>query len=309
MNTLMEVAIAILNSLWQAALLAGLVWLVLRFARGMNAATRFAIWWAVLGVVLILPSAPSVISAAREWLQPATIQATRPVYAAGPTPIPAIEASPLVTIQHRSATHWPMYVVAAWGLILLYRLSLLVHSYICVRRIKRRASVSSESLPPAGRSASLLLSREIHSPIAVGFARPAVILPDSLPAQLSREEMDHVLLHENRASGAMGRLDQSAAHVCWPRRSHCTQLLCGSCAALKWSGSAPATIGWSLARSQADRTRGVLRDCMRCVSRISKVRCWRREFLAMGHVSPKESKRCLTMGVNLPRECRWCVLG
>jgi beta-lactamase regulating signal transducer with metallopeptidase domain len=41
-----------------------------------------------------------------------------------------------------------------------------------------------------------MLSGEIDSPIAVGFARPAVILPHSRPAQLSREEMDYVLLRE-----------------------------------------------------------------------------------------------------------------
>ena len=40
-----------MNSLWEAALLAALVWLALRFAPRMNAATRFAIWWAALGVV------------------------------------------------------------------------------------------------------------------------------------------------------------------------------------------------------------------------------------------------------------------
>src|SRR5262249_38104029 len=134
--------------------------------------------------------------AAREWLQPATMQASRPLYSPAPTLIQQLESHPLVIVEHLSAMQWPRYVAAVWGLILLYRLAQLLHAYLHVRSIKRRAAVADDSLLRTRRSASLLLSCEIDSPIAVGFARPAVILPDSLPAQLSREEMDHVLLHE-----------------------------------------------------------------------------------------------------------------
>ena len=51
MNTLSTVLMALMNSLWQSALLAALVWLALRFAPRVSAATRFAIWgqrWASL---------------------------------------------------------------------------------------------------------------------------------------------------------------------------------------------------------------------------------------------------------------------
>jgi hypothetical protein len=67
-------------------------------------------------------------------------------------------------------------------MILLYRLAQIARSYLHVRSIKGRACVSSEPLPPTRMSVSLMLSGEIDSPIAVGFARPAVILPYSLPA-------------------------------------------------------------------------------------------------------------------------------
>lgn len=144
MNTLMDVLIAALDSLWQGALLTGLVWLALRFARGMNAATRFAIWWAVLGVVLVLPAVPHLISAAREWLQPATMQAARPLYAAAPSPTQVGEFSPLIVVDHR-VIRWPIYVAALWGLILLYRLVQLLRSYLRVRNIKRSASIWNES--------------------------------------------------------------------------------------------------------------------------------------------------------------------
>jgi uncharacterized protein (TIGR03435 family) len=196
MNTIMAVLIAVLNSLWEAALLAALVWVVLRFTPRMNAATRFAIWWAALGVALILPAAPRVIAAARESSQPATIQATRPRYAASPAPVHVVELAPLVTAGPRRTARWPLWVAALWGLVFLYRLAQLLRSYLYLRGLKRRASVSLESLPPVERAARLLISSELDSPIAVGFVSPAVILPASLAAELSREEFEHVMLHE-----------------------------------------------------------------------------------------------------------------
>ena len=196
MSTLMAVLIAVLNSLWQAVLLAGLVWLALRFAHNMNAATRFAIWWSVLGAVLVFPAAPHIVASLREWLTPATIQSARPLYAPSPAPAQVLDLPPLVTVAEPNAASWPLWVAVFWALMLVYRLTQLTRSYVYLRGLKRRASMSNETLMPSGRTAHLLFSSEIESPIAVGFSRPSVILPHSLPAQLSREEMDHVLLHE-----------------------------------------------------------------------------------------------------------------
>ena len=44
-----------LNGLWQGALIAAAVWLVLGLTPRLNAATRYVIWWATLLVVSLLP--------------------------------------------------------------------------------------------------------------------------------------------------------------------------------------------------------------------------------------------------------------
>src|SRR5215469_16838295 len=63
MSIILEVFAAVLNSLWQAALAAALVWAALRWLRPrFNAATRYVIWWAALGVILLLPAGPRAIS-------------------------------------------------------------------------------------------------------------------------------------------------------------------------------------------------------------------------------------------------------
>jgi uncharacterized protein (TIGR03435 family) len=200
MNTLSTVLMTLMNSLWQAALLAALVWLALRFAPRMSAATRFAIWWAALGVVAFLPAAPRMITAAREWSEPATLRSTRPI-SLSRQQVRIVDAAPLIIVEpaRRASTSehsWPGWIAAAWALAFLYRLGQVVRSYLYLRGLKRRASVLDESLPATGRSARLLISCDLDSPVAVGFVRPAVILPASLPEALSREQIDHVLLHE-----------------------------------------------------------------------------------------------------------------
>jgi beta-lactamase regulating signal transducer with metallopeptidase domain len=196
MRTVPVIVIAFLNSLWQSGILAGLVWLALKFARRINAATRYIVWWIVLAAALVLPIAPRIERQWRGRAQPA------PVVAPGPTGIRYLKTPVLVapdaiaTVREEPSARWPLLILGAWAALLLYRLGQTGKSYLHLRGIKRRARASALPLPAAPGSVRLLLSADIESPIAVGFLRPAIVLPASLPAQLSQAEMDHVLLHE-----------------------------------------------------------------------------------------------------------------
>ena len=46
---------AVLNTLWQALAVAAVMWFVLRLMPRVNAATRHAVWWAVLALVVLMP--------------------------------------------------------------------------------------------------------------------------------------------------------------------------------------------------------------------------------------------------------------
>src|SRR5215472_7398945 len=46
---------AVLNTLWPALAVAAVIWLSLRLMPRVNAATRHAVWWAVLTLVVLLP--------------------------------------------------------------------------------------------------------------------------------------------------------------------------------------------------------------------------------------------------------------
>jgi uncharacterized protein (TIGR03435 family) len=271
MRIVSEILLAALNSLWQAALVAGVVWLALRLLRGtflkpINAATRYA-----MAVTLALPAAPAMVAWWHARPRPTLEAATR---TATPRPAAAlvIEDSPaIVTLQEQRSARWPVWVLAAWAALCLYRLAQIGRSYFYLRGVKRRASVSSAALPPIGRPARLLLSNEIVSPMAVGFLHPAVILPESLPAELSPLEMEHVLLHE-------------AAHIA--RRDDWTNLL----ARLLGAALALHPVAWWILR-QIERERemacddwvvartGSARPYAQSLARMSELRWSKRETI------------------------------
>jgi beta-lactamase regulating signal transducer with metallopeptidase domain len=189
---------AVINTLWQAVLIAAAVWLALQFlprifSSQINAATRHAIWWATLVVVLILPVTPRILSAMRS--HPAPVSASLP--APRTTALPSPETQPLIIrVTPDRKAKWPLDIFAIWAAILLRRLFQIARSYMFLRGMKQRATVSAIPLPVIPRRASLLVSNEVASPMAVGFLHPAVILPEALLSDLTDAEREHVLLHE-----------------------------------------------------------------------------------------------------------------
>ena len=218
MNILGTAFAALLNNLWQSAAIALLVWAALRFLPRVNvqinAATRCAVWWAVLAAVVLLPIAPQRINApgkAAEAPLPSFESASIPVTIA---PAPAVSA-PVEIASPVSRARGPLEITAGagllaifaiWSALSLFRIAQIIRSYRYLRGIKQRSrAVSPEQLLNFNywllacgidRTARLLVSSEIVSPMAVGFRRPAVIVPESLLNEFTPEELDHVLLHE-----------------------------------------------------------------------------------------------------------------
>lgn len=186
-----DIFVPLLNSLWQGASIAALVWIAMRFLPRLNAATRYVIWWIGLAVVLVLPLLPAwhLSGSAPAIVRSSIGSSTNPL-------LPEIETPAIVRVRPVSAPGWPLAVALLWSVTFLYHLTRVARSFVYLRRVKAGAVTSSELLPPTGRNARLLLSAGVLSPMAVGFRQPAVILPVSLPAELEKSELDHVLLHE-----------------------------------------------------------------------------------------------------------------
>jgi uncharacterized protein (TIGR03435 family) len=194
----LEIVTAILNSLWQAAAVAGLVWLVLK-VETVNAATRCIIWWATLAVVLFLPAAPYLGARLRPQPRVAEISyrsESAPTANPHSQAVEAGELSAIVTLPEKPGAKWPSMVVALWAVVFLYRLTRIAQSYCHLRGLKRDAALSDLPLPDVSRRAPVLVSSRIASPMAVGFLHPAVVLPEDLSRRISKDELDQIVLHE-----------------------------------------------------------------------------------------------------------------
>jgi uncharacterized protein (TIGR03435 family) len=210
---------ALLNTLWYAAAVVSLTWVALRFMRRVNAATRYWIWTAVLGFLVVLPFLPALVSRLETAGSAPAAVAPLATVPAAPQAVQHLAPVTITLDSTPGPNHWPLYLLALWMLIAGWQLFLLLRGVVSVRRMKGRAeAVPGAALPiELCRRAEVLASDETNSPVAVGYIHPAVILPPELPASLEKGEMQDVLLHElahlmrfddwlNLASRALGAI-------------------------------------------------------------------------------------------------------
>ena len=171
-----------------------------------NAATRCAVWWAVLAAVVLLPVAPQQTK--QKQLAASAAISTRigrllcpPATLVPAAPIKEISiAEPLVPSGPLEITAGAglLAIFAIWSALSLFRIAQIVRSYRYLRGIKQRSrAVSPEQMVNfnywllacgVDRTARLLVSSEIASPMAVGFRRPAVIVPETLHERVHRRK-------------------------------------------------------------------------------------------------------------------------
>ena len=180
---------ALLNGLWQSALLAGLTAAALGCFPRLNAATRYWIWYAALLASAGLSLHP--------WLA-----AAHPV-SSFEAPAPAAYATPAARI-HIPLAPLAGWLCALWAAAAVWALARLLIDYLLLLALKR-ASSDSSSVDPARlaewqsaaggwRRPGLRESAEIRQPAAAGLWRPAVLFPSEL--HLCERDAFQVWLHE-----------------------------------------------------------------------------------------------------------------
>lgn len=192
---------ALLNTLWYAAAVVALAWLLLPRWQRLNAATRYWIWTGVLGFMLALPFLPSALAhRAAAAAAPAPAAVSQPLATAAAPPAAGVEpAKTFVTLEAASRTRfWPLWLLLAWAVAAAWKLSGIARALAEVRRLKRAAAPVSEAALPLrlARGVRLLASGEAASPMAVGYRRPAVIISPQMLSRLEERERQDVLLHE-----------------------------------------------------------------------------------------------------------------
>lgn len=163
-------------------LLALAVWLLLRLFPRRDSRTNFAVWFATLLATAVLPLLSS--------------------HSDNSTTITGASHA-VVTIS----TSWAWYIFLIWAIAALAGLARVALATVQVRRLRAEASlVDVKSLPAdlrvlleelqRSRPVSLLVSRQLEVPTAIGFRKPAVILPAWLLESTPPEELKYILLHE-----------------------------------------------------------------------------------------------------------------
>ena len=210
MNLFLE---AVINGWWQGIVLTMLVWLVLRDLPRASAATRVAIWQVTLVVVLLLPLlqripltfAQPLVAWMPHWtadtpvaekpaakLAPALSQAPLPKTSIRESvPEAAVKLAPIIELGNGE-----LFLALAINLA-IFGLLRLAFGYWAIRRLKRRAWRADANLPvPTTRPIEVMASDDIAMPMAIGYFRPAILLPRAMLANLTDEQLRHVLLHE-----------------------------------------------------------------------------------------------------------------
>lgn len=157
--------------------------ILLRLNQRQNSRTRFVVWFAALLGIAFLPLTSSL------FLQPHAhgIESTHSDFT-----LPA---------------EWAVYVFLAWGLVALIGLLRVGIGFVHISKLRKRSvEVNLTSLDAqlqqrlgaqaAGRKVRLYECADLRVPIAVGFLRPAIILPSWTLRGLSNSELNGVVLHE-----------------------------------------------------------------------------------------------------------------
>jgi beta-lactamase regulating signal transducer with metallopeptidase domain len=171
-----------LNSVVAGLVLTILAWTLLRFLPRTNAGTRVAVWSSVLVAI------PALFLAA--------------VFGASGSAASQQHLAPIIVSEG-----WTFAILAAWGVIAGVALLRVGFGLRRIRRIRREcipldiATLDGsvlETLKNFGpkRPVSLLESSRARVPMAVGYFKPAIILPKWTLSELSSAELSSVLLHE-----------------------------------------------------------------------------------------------------------------
>ncbi len=185
LNAMAQISTArIADCLVEGTLIAILAGGLLRVARGLTSETRFAVWFSAMMAVASLALLGSVERSH-----------------GGANSAAALHAALVVPGS------WALYMFGAWAIFAAFFLARVGVAVLHVHRVRKScvpldpAFVDSklrEALELHGKSRRVVLctSGWVNVPTAIGFLRPAVVLPAWLLEELSPAELRQLVLHE-----------------------------------------------------------------------------------------------------------------
>lgn len=201
---------AVLNSFAATVAIALVASVLMKFAGGLNASTKHVMWWMVIPAMLAVIPVRMFVNQPPPADEPAAVSLdlNRPTAFEPITPVkqsldaPSSDAD---SLEFRIG-YLPLLAGVLSAAIFSVQMLRLAWSYRYLRLLKHTGERPPQELHlnfdewvigcGVHRPVRLLLSDVVASPIAVGFRRPAVIIPRAMMQRLSGDDLDHVLLHE-----------------------------------------------------------------------------------------------------------------
>lgn len=168
---------ALLAAIWEGSLLAGGVWLIVRFLPGLTAAARSVIWLNVFILMSLLHLVPLFTG----------------------TGAPEQE---MVPHGVRLDPRWSLLIGALWLALSIFRAGQLMAGALHLRRLSKRAEPLPETpelkvlLQRNEKQVALCTSADVARPSVLGFFRPRILMPPDLVDRLTPAELKQVVLHE-----------------------------------------------------------------------------------------------------------------
>jgi beta-lactamase regulating signal transducer with metallopeptidase domain len=176
----------LLNGALEGMVLAALAWVLLKVVGRRSSSTRFAVWFVVLVAVGALPWMQS-----RHWASAA---------------VSTSSSSSSIKSAILMPASWAQGLFYIWAVVAALSLGRVVLGLWQIRRLRLNSSrLDLTSIDPALRQAlaaacnrpiSLHVSRTVRVPMATGFFRPMIVIPEWSLRELTVDELKAVLLHE-----------------------------------------------------------------------------------------------------------------
>jgi beta-lactamase regulating signal transducer with metallopeptidase domain len=170
-----------LNSMAEGVVIAGFGWLLLLTLRRQNSSTRFAVWFFALAAVVGIPIVESLRSNAG--------------------------AASAVHSAFRLPGFWAIDALVIWAVIASAGLAKIGLGFWQLRKLRQSCTefdlaslhpILGETLSQFGssRHVAICTSDKVRVPTAIGFMKPAIVIPAWALDELTPAELNAVVLHE-----------------------------------------------------------------------------------------------------------------
>ncbi|HTX58722.1 MAG TPA: M56 family metallopeptidase [Verrucomicrobiae bacterium] len=165
----------LLDGLWEGAIIAAIAAGATALLPQRHAATRYAVWFAALVALALVPVA--------------TVWHPAPAFAPLPIPI-AYTTGATILVADKAASATGVWLLAVWLIGTACGFCRLLLSYASIARIVRNA------VPAPELGAGVVTSDDLAIPIAAGLFKPVIVIPSGLASALERSDLESIVQHE-----------------------------------------------------------------------------------------------------------------